>query len=1161
MKLSLSVVISSIIVLAATVPCPAEDAPLVVKNLRCEYLANPLGLDSTAPRLSWTLLPGQPELRGQAQSAYQVLVASTPEALAKDQGDLWDSGQVKSDQSNQLAYAGSALKSNEFCCWKVRVWDQNGKPSGWSESAQWSMGLLGPEDWQATWIGYDAAYHASSEADNALFSTSKLDWAMLPGKEGTVYVRHVVQIPADQKIRRAVMVLYPDNQAQVSANGTVCGTAARWEKAARIDVTKVLKAGDNVIGLQVTNSDFLPPAAIGKLVVEYEAGESLVAPLDNSWKASQNVAEGWDKPGFDDHDWSEVGKEKKTPWGTAGLQDQFSPPAPYLRKDFQVAKPVKRARLFVTALGLYELHLNGEKVGNDVLTPGWTDFNKRVYYQTYDVTARVRNGANAIGAILGDGWFAGDLAYTGKRNHYGGTPRFMAQLVMEMSDGTTQTIVSDNSWKASFGPILHGDLIIGCEYDAARELKGWDSAGFDDHDWSAVNTGSTGAGSEQTEQTVDVTSLLNTATKNGRLSVTVGNETMGGDPALDKVKELQVEYRLAGQNLTKKLAENQQLDLSGPDLTIVKARYGCFESKKKDNSERLVQAAVAEPSRKLEELPALKMTEPKPGIHLFDLGQNMVGWARVKLQGARGQRITVRYGEMLNRDGTLYTANLRGAMATDFYDLAGTGSAETFEPYFTFHGFRYVEIRGLTNPPDLSTVTGIVVHSDIQRTGAFECSNPLLNQLYHNIIWGQKGNYLEVPPDCPQRDERMGWTGDTQFFIPTAAYNYNVAPFFSRWLTTIAEDSQLPNGSFSHVAPNVGQSGGATAWGDAALICDWNIYHTYGDTKIITTHYAAFERYMDFLAGKTKDGVSHVGGFGDWLNKGGGAKPEVMDTAYYAYLAGLMTDMSTAIGKTDRAQHYAEIHNAEVKAFANFIHPDGSVEGSSQTAFALAFTMDLVPDDLRAAAAGQFVQEIKKFDSHLATGFIGTPRLLPGLHLAGHDDIAYKVLLQDTYPSWLYQVKLGATTMWERWDGWTPERGFQTIGMNSFNHYAFGAVGQYLYSVVGGIQADSPGYKTIRIQPIPGGGLTYAKTSFDSIYGPITCNWKVDGTNFNMDVTIPPNTVATVYVPAHQENVMESGKPAAQSDGLKFAKMDGGSAVYTAGSGTYHFTASGYTSN
>ena len=476
------------------------------------------------------------------------------------------------------------------------------------------------------------------------------------------------------------------------------------------------------------------------------------------------------------------------------------------------------------------------------------------------------------------------------------------------------------------------------------------------------------------------------------------------------------------------------------------------------------------------------------------------------------------------------------------------------EPYFTFHGFRYVEVRGLGEKPDADAVTGIVVHTPMRRTGSFECSSAALNQLYSNIIWGQKGNYLEVPTDCPQRDERMGWTGDTQFFAPTAAYNFDVAAFFTRWLTT-CEDNQSADGTFPHVVPDIMGGGGSTAWGDAALLCTYNIYRAYGDTRIVAERFAALERYMQWLATKTKNGISTVGGFGDWLNAGGGAKSEVIDTAYHAYLARIMSEMAGAIGRNDDAARYARLHEEVKAAFVReFLQEDGSLKECSQTGYALAFSMNLLPADMRAKAAAKFVDEIKRFDWHLATGFIGTPRLLPALNAAGRDDVAYRLLLTDTYPVVVVpgeERRHDHVGTLERLDA---GQGFGDISMNSFNHYAFGAVGEYLYGGVGGIQAASPGYKTIIIQPVIGEGLTWAKTSFDSIHGRIASNWKREGDKLTMEVTIPANTTATVHVPPRRAaTVTESGKPAANAKGMKFLRLENDAAVYEVGSGGYRF--------
>jgi alpha-L-rhamnosidase len=767
------------------------------------------------------------------------------------------------------------------------------------------------------------------------------------------------------------------------------------------------------------------------------------------------------------------------------------------------------------------------------------------------VTPLVKNGQNAIGAMLGNGWYAGCLAYTGRRNWYGGNARLLAQLVVEHTDGTVQTIATDSSWKAAFGPVRQADLLLGCVYDDRQSIAGWDLPGFNDHKWATVDSLTASGSGDSSDETARLRRLIT----NGSLSLTVSNDTMGGDPAYDQVKNLRVVYTVGGARKTVSVGEQEQLNLSGSDLAIVSATYGPATNVAGAPAKAgpIIEAQKSEPVRIQDVLSVVKLTQPKPGLWVFDLGQNMVGWTRLKISGTSGQKIVVLHGEMLNPDGTVYVANLRSATGADEYILSGNG-VESLEPMFTLKGFRYVEVRGLTAPPTPDMVHGVVVYSNMARTGDFECSNPLVNQLYHNIIWGQKGNYIAVPTDCPQRDERAGWTGDTEFFMRTGAYNYDVSGFFSNWLMTMCEDSQHADGSFANVAPDIGSGSGATAWGDAALQCTYHMYQMYGDTRVISEHYAAMSRYMDFLAARSTNGITNVGGFEDWLNLGGGANPRVIDTAFYAYLSGIMSDMAGAIGKTDDAAKFRQLHDQVKAAFAsNFINADGSIKDSSQTAYALAFTMGLIPDALHDASATAYVNEVQKFNWHLATGFIGTPRLLPSLHMAGHDDVAYKLLEQDTYPGWLFQVKLGATTMWERWDGWTPDRGFQTIGMNSFNHYAFGAVGEYLYSGVAGIDTDGPSFDKITIRPEPGGDLTYARSSYNSIHGLIVSSWKTTGKTLSLDVTIPANTTATVYVPCNDGVVTESGVPAGQAIGVKFLRKEPNACVYSIGSGTYHF--------
>jgi alpha-L-rhamnosidase len=1145
-----------VVMLLSSLAAQDTKAAMPPVNLRCGERVNPLGIGDVTPRLSWQLQPTG-SARGEIQSAYQIQVGSSA-GLA----DLWDSGKVLGTATVDVLYAGRPLTNGMQCYWQVRTYDGGNNVSAWSAPAQWSMGLLTQSDWAAQWVGFDAAYNLTSDqtASNALFNTSGMNWVGYSGQspQNGVYqssLRKKVVLPAGQTITNAIMLLYADNFCDVFVNGQqMTNSAARWEATSHINVTPWLHAGTNVMALSGTSGDAQESASVmGRLVVQFSSGSVSNIAVDTSWKAAQWPAGNWTQTNYDDSAWS-TPSSGGTPWGTPSLNDLARVPASYLRKNFTVGQTIRRASVYVTALGAYELHLNGQKIGNDVLTPGWSEFSKRVYYQTYDVTGMVHAGTNSIGAILGDGWYASDLAFKGSRLNYGGAPRFLAQLVLEFFDGSKQTVVSDGSWKASYGPIQFGDLLMGSSYDARQELPGWDTTNYNDTAWSPVLTGlkPTSGGYS------NVTSIVRGLVSNNQLNFTANNTTMGGDPAYGVVKVLQINFTLGGTNQTLFFGENASVQIGGggQSLTVNQAYYG--------NSAAFpglggiqVQAAVTEPSRTFETLPATNLTLPKPGCYTFDLGQNMVGWVRLNITGNAGDRITVRHGEMLNPDGSIYTANLRGALATDFYTF-GTNGTVVYEPRFTFHGFRYVEIRGLTVPPTLSSVTGIVVHSDMPRTGNFQCSNPQLNQLFSNIIWGQKGNYLETATDCPQRDERMGWTGDTEFFVPTAVYNFDVQSFFRRHMVTLCEDSQHSDGSFAVVAPDLGAGSGGTAWGDAGWICPYNMYRAYGDTNVIADHYAAMQRDGQFDSANASNNIisSLPGDFGDWVNLGGGASSTVMDTAYYAYYAQAMSEMAAAIGKTSDAASYAALHSNIVVAFAGLFNPDGSFkDGSDQTGYSLAFTLGLVPDALRAQAAQKFADTIAEFGGHLATGFIGTPRLLPALHAADRDDLAYGLLLQTTYPSWLFQVNLGATTMWERWDGWTPGGGFETVAMNSFNHYAFGAVGEYLYSVIGGIKPASPGYQAIQIQPVPQTGLTWANTSFNSTRGLITTAWTNGGNVFNLDTVIPPNTSAQIYVPTSNAGaITESGVPAASSPNVSYVGTSNGFAIYAVGSGHYYWS-------
>ncbi len=540
----------------------------------------------------------------------------------------------------------------------------------------------------------------------------------------------------------------------------------------------------------------------------------------------------------------------------------------------------------------------------------------------------------------------------------------------------------------------------------------------------------------------------------------------------------------------------------------------------------------------------------------------MVGVVRLKVTAPAGTRVMIRHAEMLNPDGTVYTDNLRGAPSVDFYTCKG-GGEEVWQPKFTFHGFRYVEVTGLPGKPAKELITGIVISSDTPRTGEFTCSDGQVNQLQSNIVWGQRGNYISVPTDCPQRDERLGWMGDAQVFVKTATYNSDIAAFFSKWLVDVT-DSQDADGRFHDVAPFAGPSKGTPAWGDAGVICPWTIYQAYGDLRLLERQYPSMTRWLDFCRSQSAYSIrtgNRGSDYGDWLSIGADTDKELIGTAYFAYSTSLVAKAAAALGKTLDAEKYEKEFQAIRRAFIEkYVTPDGHVTGNTQCAYLMALRFDLLPPALRANAANYLEQDIIDKGYHLSTGFVGVSYLLPELTKAGKVDTAYRLLLQDTFPSWLFSVKMGATTIWERWDGWTPDKGFQNVIMNSFNHYSLGSCGEWLYDTVAGIgmAPGKPAFKEVIIRPVPGTKLSEASGSFRSIYGQISSAWSsADGT-FTLTTTIPANTTATVYVPAKDANsVMESGKPLAGAEGVKFLHMENGAAVLAVESGRYQFTSNG----
>lgn len=761
--------------------------------------------------------------------------------------------------------------------------------------------------------------------------------------------------------------------------------------------------------------------------------------------------------------------------------DSVSGPSPLLRRAFHVSGAVASARLYATSLGLYEAYLNGQRVGDRLFAPGWTSYHRRLQYQTYDVTTLLSPGDNAIGVVLGDGWYRGNLGFSGRRNVYGKRLGSRLQLEIRYRDGRTERVVSDAQWKATAGPIMASDIYGGETYDARQERSGWAAVPFDDRDWARV------------------------------------------------------------------------VLLDPPTAKLV--------------------AAESPPVRRVAEFRPIAIRRAPSSETVFDLGQNFTGWARLKVRGPAGTVVTMRFAEVLDRDGNLYTANLRRAGQTDRYTLRG-GNEEVYEPHFTFHGFRYVGVTGLPAQPDTGTITGIAVSSDLAKTGTFETSDSLLNQLQRNIVWGQRSNFLDVPTDCPQRDERLGWTGDAQVFAPTAAFNMDVSGFFSKWLADVAAD-QDPSGSLPWVIPDVlgadsAHESGTAGWSDAAVIVPWTMYVAYGDRELLERQYPSMRAWVEFERRRAGANLIWRPGwqFGDWLAlhsddpsyPGATTSTDFIATAYFAHSTDLVARAARALGKdTDAARYDALFRDVHAAFEREFVSARARVGENTQTAYALAIAFGLLPDSLVSAAAERLAADVRGRGMHLTTGFLGTPQLLPVLSATGHPQEAFGLLLQRSYPSWLYPITRGATTMWERWDGIRPDSSFEDAGMNSFNHYAFGAVGDWMYRTIGGINLDqaAPGGKRVRIAPIPGGGLTHARASLETPYGTVVASWRIDEQRFVLDVTVPPNAAADVTLwGTTVAHVQERGRPLSGAPHVHDVQQRGRDVVVTVGSGEYEFTVS-----
>ena len=830
--------------------------------------------------------------------------------------------------------------------------------------------------------------------------------------------------------------------------------------------------------------------------VEYK-GKPLVSRQQAYWKVriwDQNASRSsWSAPAR----WK-MGLLEPSDWSAQWTGD----PSPsvenravtMLRRSFTLTARPRSATVYATALGVYELRINGRRVGDQILAPEFTDYHTRTQYQAYDVTALLKPGDNVIAGLLGDGWYAGGIGLAQMlinkpRNIYGDHPRLLVQLEMESPAGERETIVTDGEWRVTReGPIRSSDILNGEVYDARKELPGWDQAGFNDRGWTPA----------------DIAAGIST---------------------------------------------------------------------------RLV-AQPNEPIRITRDLVPIVVTEPKPGVYVFDLGQNMVGWSRLKVKGTAGTTVSLTHAEMLQGDGTVYTENLRAASQTDQYTFRGDPAGEMVEPHFTYHGFRYVQVTGLPARPRTSDLVGRQINSSMREVGTFESSSRLANQLWQNVLWTQRDNMISIPTDCPQRDERLGWMGDIQVFVGTSIFNADMGAFFTKWMRDV-RDAQTPDGRFADFSPqpfqktlaamNRGDFMGVPGWGDAGVVVPWRLWQHYGDRRQLAENYESSRRWIEFIRANNPDLLwinKRHNDYGDWLNADAVKDPSippvgaevpkpVFATMMFAHATDLVGRMATVLGKEDDARELEALFGRIKAAFNTaYVREDGRIEGNTQAGYALALHFDLLPDSKRRAAVDHMLEGITAYNGHMSTGFHSTYRMMLELTRAGRSDVAYQLINHTSFPSWGYSIENGATTIWERWDGYVKGRGFQDKGMNSFNHYAIGAVAEWMYRVIVGINNDdaSPAYQHFVLRPVPGGGLTWAKGSYQSIRGTIASSWKIESGRFTLDVTIPANTSATVFVPASSaDSVTEGGKPAAQAVGVQFLRMEDGSAVYLIQSGRYSF--------
>ncbi len=1072
-----------------------QEDTVTIQNLKVCHLTNPLGLDEHTPTFSWQMSGSK---RGLMQSAYQIKVAQNTDALQTD-SLIWDSGKITDSSSVGIPYAGEALSPMTRYYYTVTVWDETDTPHAALENAWFETGLLKDGMSDAKWISAPAPQEASSNEEDYFYNisyetevsgtTAGFIFGATKGRYGTLYLCEISHND-EQPFFRLKQMNGGSFTSSEETDITHC-----CENNGFFQVT--LSVASDTLSVTVNETEIgsfaiekTPIGSIGYYKsrgVSYAYFDNILATnqegqilYQEDFSSSETI--------FAPYHISLDNGRLKAGSGLLLTKGNDSP-APLFRREFDLPdKPIESARLYMTALGSFSASVNGRPISEDYFSPGKLAFNKQLSYMTYDITDFLEKGkTNALGLTLLHGWYDRAVGYPEIWNPWGEKNALLGKLVIRYEDGTTEEIVTDESFLCcTDGPIRSDDIYHGEYYDANYEQPGYDTAGFSDEGWLSA------------------------------------------------------------------------------DVNAISSDYLTLPLVAKKN----------EPIVCIEELTPISVSEPVENVFVYDFGQNFAGTSRIHVTGQKGQTITLRYGEDINTEnlknkddavGTVWTENLLTADATDYYVLRGDTNGETFTPEYTFHGFRYLQITGIEEALPLTDVKGLVLSSDLVQTGSFNSSHELLNKYYENTVRSQRSNFLDNPTDCPQRDERHGWAGDAQIFSQTASYHANTYSFYEKYLEELRL-LQSEAGSFSDMAPRNfgtnpdGTGGGAcnNCWGDAPIVITWNLYMQYGDIAIVEENYDALCKWIDVLVNTSENYIRSFGGYGDHLALEN-TPADVSDTAWCAHSAHLLSKMATALGKSEDAAYYDEIYQNYKKAWQNqYVLEDGSTTCYTQTSYALGLAFDLFPEELKEAATGHLMTLMEYSDYHIKTGFSGVGYLLPALSNTGHNDAAYRLLLQESYPSLLYPVTKGATTTWELWQGYTEnEDGTYTLD-GSFNHYAYGTPASFIYTDILGIQSDeqAPGYKHIILEPEHGNTLSYADGSYESIYGKISMRFEQTQNGYQYFVEIPANTTATLRLPTLSDNrtYLESGNTIDHAEGVTFIGTSGGKTVYELSSGSYCFS-------